>query len=249
MASTYVTSPDVEWTGPWRSSMQRTVTNRIRVQTELGPDDRPRAVTVFAVLVVLAGIGFVMTRATFDRAREDDAPSETSGARAARAHEEARAPVAETPTPEAPAPEAPDARIAVQVPAAPDASVAPEAPPVVANARARTLTRGRVAYIRCEGVPQRAGPSPCPRDVNVERTVWTAIDRLPTCPALLGRRGAADVRVVFESGVFSGLGFRDLGGGELDRDAVRGCLEPALAGLRTELPAARMTASFRIDVE
>lgn len=208
-----------------------------------GPDDRPKPLVMLGVLTALSILGFVMTRATFELDRSEDespAPAET----------EAREPeVVREPTP----PAAPPAAQATTPAAVADASAVAPAPPAVTEAPASdalgTLTRGRIAYIRCEGVPQLAGPNPCPRDQAIERAVWTAIERLPACAALRGKRGASDVRVVFDAGALAGLGFRDLDSPELDRDAVRACLEPALTGLRTSRPGARITASFRFDVE
>jgi hypothetical protein len=224
--------------------MQRSVSNRIRVTAAFAPDDRPRPLSVFGVLVVLAVLGFMLTRATFETERPSESPSDAEPEQAAPRT---------TPPPEEPA--AADApAVAVPDVAVQDASIAAPAP-VEAPARAPTaagmgtITRGRVAYIRCEGVAPLPGPNPCPRDPRVELAVWDAIDRLSGCAALSGKRGGSDVRVVFASGAVSGLGFRQLESDMLDSDAVRGCLEPALRGLRSTRPDARMTASFRFDIE
>src|SRR5262249_5762127 len=111
------------------------------------------------------------------------------------------------------------------------------------------IERGRIAYIRCDGVPQRAGPIPCPRDPAMERAVWAAIDELAThCPALAAARGTADVRVVFDGRRFSGVGFNP-STPATTADATRACLEPRLSGVTQSLGATRLTASFRFDAK
>lgn len=230
--------------------MHRAVASHIARARTFGPDDQPRALVVLGVLAasMLAGLG--VTRASLE-----NAPTDAAGAGGEVAPEATHAP---EPSPEAPSPRTPEVAATAQPPAAP----APEQPtepaldvaPAASTATPApaagvgTLVRGRIAYIRCDGARQVAGPNPCPRDPPVERAVWTAIERLPSCGALAGERGGADVRVVFDGGSVTGLGFRDIDPPILDREAVRGCLEPALAGLRSSQPSVRMTASFRFDI-
>jgi hypothetical protein len=221
------------------------VSARIRVLMAHGPDDRPKPFVMLGLLAALSVIGFTVTRATFEHDRSEDDGSAPAEAQAVETPAQGQP----APAPPAPAAAAPEAPAAVAVEDASLAAPAVAAEPAPAGDAPGALTRGRIAYIRCDGMPQLAGPNPCPRDQAIERAVWTAIERLPACAALLGKRGASDVRVVFDAGTLAGLGFRDLDTPELDRDAVRGCLEPSLTGLRTTRPGARITASFRFDIE
>ncbi|MFO0692314.1 MAG: hypothetical protein U0230_02040 [Polyangiales bacterium] len=161
--------------------------------------------------------------------------------------------------PTEPTPSEDAAEAAAEEPAASDEATAPPAlePAPAASAPAvaptassdATVVHGRIAYIRCDGVPPVAGPVPCPRDLSMERAVWAAIDRLPArCAALGGARGAADVRVVFDGARVSGLGFRDAPSPALPAEPVRACLEPALGTVTQSLGATRLTASFRFEL-
>jgi hypothetical protein len=211
---------------------------------------------VIAVLVVLGLAGFGVTRASLEDDRGELDEREPAPTEAVEAPDEAveappvvaAATDASTETrsealdvaPPTPSTATPSAQSATTSSGTPSAEPTPAGP--------GTIVRGRIAYIRCDGVPQRAGPNPCPRGTRVEAAVWAAIDRLPNCGALAGHRGAADVRVVFDAGTVSGLGFRDLDPPVLDRTALAACLEPALRGLRATVPASRMTAAFRFDL-
>lgn len=232
--------------------MQPCVSRRIPIGPVFAPDEKPRLPSVVAVLVVLGLAGFGLTRASLedDRGELDEgesAPAETAEAAVVPPMVAAATDAGTEPTSDAPdvaPPTVPSATPAAQ--STTPSSGTPSDEPLVTGPA--TIVRGRIAYIRCDGVPQRAGPNPCPRDTRVEAAVWAAIDRLTTCGALAGHRGAADVRVVFDAGTVSGLGFRELEPPMLDRTALAACLEPALRGLRATVPASRMTAAFRFDI-
>lgn len=163
----------------------------------------------------------------------DDAPPAAPDAAAA---------IAEGDTPPA------DDTIAEPPPSAePTPSSVPSAQPTAASSGSGPgrIAMGRVAYIRCDGLPGGA----CPRELSVERRAWDAIRELADCPGLAGRSGEADVRIVFDGPRMSGLGFRDLGPGALDREAIRACLEPRLGGLRSGSGASRMTVAFAFTLE
>jgi len=211
--------------------------------------DAPRPISLVAIAVACAVLGFVVSRASLDVDR----------AAVARRADEARALGREA------APDSPEdvqvdadanaaapgeaAAIGVERDAGTSASpgeAAPESPPP-ANAAAGEIIEGRVAYLRCEGLANVPPAGPCPRDHSVEASVWEAIRSLTSCPALATRFGSSDVRVVFDGRRMSGLGFRDVPD-ELDRESVRGCLEPALERVHTDLGTSRLTASFRFEL-
>lgn len=151
----------------------------------------------------------------------------------------------------------------------PDAIVAPEpaphaepdavsdAPLALPNPRTHTveaphalrIVRGRVAYLRCEGVPQRRGPVPCPRDEALEAAAWAAIDGLASCAALPPREGEADLVLDFPSAhAAPELRARDTFASDvvrLDAAPVVQCLTPALSALRQTMGSSRLVASFR----
>lgn len=171
----------------------------------------------------------------------------------------ANVPMAEEPT-EAPtetapvAQEAPDAAVAEDAFVEPDAFVVPvvavTAPPV--GGGSHTVRRGRVAYLRCEGVPQRPGPFPCPRDEALENAVWAALDTtLTTCGTLAGQ-GEADVVIDFDHMDTPTARMRDTFASDavrVDADAVLSCSQAALANVRTAFHPRRLMVSFRFTVE
>jgi hypothetical protein len=170
---------------------------------------------------------------------------------AAPQHTPQPTPAAPQPTPAAPQP-------ATAAKAAPTALPAPEATPTLEPvaaqpqasqpaaleaAAAARFDRGYVAYLRCDGVPQVAGPFPCPRDLVLERRVWRALSALEHCPLAPEQRGAADIRIEFTRA--RGRGEWLVASGALDRDAVSRCVGSELAGVGTSLHPTRMIVSFR----
>lgn len=210
--------------------------------------ESPPIGTLVALAVVLAAGGFGLARLSLDVDRAA-AATRADEARALSAPEDVPAP-AVVPDVPSPVPEAPTAIVADAGVAAPDVvAPIPEPTPLPpADGPAGTIIEGRVAYLRCEGLANIPPSGPCPRDHSVEARVWEAVRALPTsCSALRGREGSSDVRVVFDGPRMSGLGFRDLPD-ELEREAVRACLEPSLERVRTGLGTSRLTASFRFEL-
>jgi hypothetical protein len=124
------------------------------------------------------------------------------------------------------------------------------APPPRARPRSSaTVTRGRVAYLRCEGLPQRPGPVPCPRDEALETSAWEVIDRLPTCEALPADvRGEADLVIALVPGSATDVRARDRFAPEVvraDAAAILGCLATDLARIEQHLGSSHLVVSFR----
>lgn len=148
----------------------------------------------------------------------------------------------------------PDAAVLADAFVVPDAFVAPvavvTAPPV--GGGSHIVRRGRVAYLRCEGVPQRPGPFPCPRDEALENAVWSALDAtITTCGTLAGQ-GEADVVIDFDHADTPTARMRDTFASDavrVDADAVLSCSQAALASVRTVFHPRRLMVSFRFTVE
>lgn len=134
----------------------------------------------------------------------------------------------------------------------PDPDPDPDPDPVPVPVRAPAgFARGRVAYLRCEGVPQRAGPVPCPRDEALELAAWAAIEGAAGCEALAGLRGQADVVVDYASGRPTEIRARDTFGADvarLDGARVVECLAPALAAVPQTMGSTRLVVSFRFSI-
>lgn len=110
------------------------------------------------------------------------------------------------------------------------------------------IVRGRVAYLRCEGVPMRPGPAPCPRDEVLEARGWEAIDRLLECTAMPRTAGEADVVIDFLPGAIPEVRSRDTFGRgvvRLDAERVVACLAPSLASVPQSVGSSRLVVSFR----
>jgi hypothetical protein len=118
----------------------------------------------------------------------------------------------------------------------PASAATPSAPP----ARQPGFVRGRIAYLRCDGLTARSGPFPCPRDRALERAVWQALSRLERCAPLTP--GPLELRV--EIGRTHAPSF-DLRAEERDRArAAHVCMAGAFVGIRTTLSPDRMVISF-----
>jgi hypothetical protein len=140
------------------------------------------------------------------------------------------------PVPAAPVPEAPRAA----------AEAAPsEAPLPSATASKLRVKPGVVAYLRCDGLAQRRGPIPCPRDRALEIRMREIIETLPNCrEAHAISRGSFEVRLEH---IATGA-VRDLmvkAPNEAAELAVRACAGAALRKARTELKPTRMIVSMR----
>ncbi|HJL36422.1 MAG TPA: hypothetical protein RMG95_12125, partial [Polyangiaceae bacterium LLY-WYZ-15_(1-7)] len=103
--------------------------------------------------------------------------------------------------------------------------------------------RGRVAYIRCPGLEGAGGR--CPRDRDLEESVWAALGGVAECAARPAAGGTADVRLTFSGGGAPELRFRDWGDSPLPSASLRACLASTIAPLRTSLRADPLVISFR----
>jgi hypothetical protein len=169
----------------------------------------------------------------------------------------------------APAPRAPDAAISSEPAMSEPPAIAPveePAPPVAATAaaiandppqpeatpepagdpRRLVMKTGVFAYLRCEGVKQRPGKYPCPRDRDLEARMRTIIEALPTCREAhaIPRGRSFDLRLELgPGGTFKELQVK--GPNEAAERAVRACAGPGLRKERTELNSTRMIVSMR----
>jgi hypothetical protein len=105
------------------------------------------------------------------------------------------------------------------------------------------FVHGRVAYLRCEGLPQRRGPFPCPRDREMEQQVWDALSSLAHCD-LAQQRGRSDVRFDFQADERAWTA-----SGTLERGTVVRCAGAALSRVGTSLRPTRMIVSFRFELQ
>lgn len=118
--------------------------------------------------------------------------------------------------------------------------------------RPRTVRRGRVAYLRCDGVRRRGGRFPCPRDDALEATVWSVVEGLIRCEGGPVGAGHADVKLDYPGHGAPEVHWRDTFADDvvrLDRDEVIRCLEPGLVQTRQSLGAERLLVSFRFSTE
>ena len=110
------------------------------------------------------------------------------------------------------------------------------------------IDHGLVAYLRCDGVPQRPGPFPCPRDRALENAAWAAVDTLRGCADGPLGIGEADMRIEYAADQPPDVRVRPVRGGTLGRaDAGRivSCIGPSVAALRPTMRATRLIVSFR----
>ena len=156
-------------------------------------------------------------------------------------------PTQEEPTREEATQEEPEVEQAVL--AAPDLEQA-EVSAVAGGSRV-SLRRGRVAYLRCDGVPQRAGPFPCPRDEPLERGVWEALAAVQGC-VRAPRSGQADVVLDFEGDSTPTIRTRDTFPADTPRTddtALLACTSELLGNVRSSLSPRRLVVSFRLTLE
>jgi len=130
-------------------------------------------------------------------------------------------------------------------PEAVDAGV--EVPTATPFAGARRVEPGRIAYLRCEGVPQRPGPYPCPRDEALEAAVWAVLDTLPRCADAPAGLGESDVRLELITGAPTDAKLRAPRPGvpRLDGPAILRCTAGPLSHLATTTGATKLVLSFR----
>lgn len=251
----------------------RAVKQRPRIEVPSARDDEVAVRSLVATSVACLAAGLLLAYAAADEREETHASSgpdqhELAPSASAGAEEPPPpAPIAVTPdsapaiAPPDPTPAAPDARLAIAATsaapepesAAPDAGAVAEVPsppapsPPIPEATPRKLKvkPGVVAYLRCDGLAQRRGPIPCPRDRALETRMREIIETLPNCrEAHAISRGSFEVRLEH---IATGA-VRDLmvkaPNDAADR-AVRACAGAALRKARTELKPTRMIVSMR----
>jgi hypothetical protein len=125
-------------------------------------------------------------------------------------------------------------------PAAPTEVARPSDPP-----HRLSVAPSFIAYLRCEGVRQRKGRYPCPRDRALELGMREVIQNLPTCrEAHAISRGMFDVRLELgKEGAVTDLHVK-APNEDADR-AVRACAAAAFRKLHTTLRPTRMIVSMR----
>lgn len=122
-----------------------------------------------------------------------------------------------------------------------------EVPTATPFAGARRVEPGRIAYLRCEGVPQRSGPYPCPRDEALEAAVWAVLDTLPRCADAPAGLGESDVRLELIAGVPTDAKLRAPRPRvpRLDGPAILRCTAGPLSHIATSTGATKLVLSFR----
>lgn len=214
----------------------------------------PATHMAWAVPLVLAtlcfGAGFALAQLSLDqdRARLADTADNDSPARPAAPE---NAPEQTNPDNQAGAPDSAvgEAREPRVSPSAADTSErdppanrrAPPSEDAATSQRTMAITRGRVAYLRCRGVPPRPGRFPCPRDLQLEQAVWRAVEGLERCPAAVASE--IDLRVEFRS---SSTGEVTLNADDASVHRLRGCLGEHLQ-FTTSLTPEDMVVSFRLS--
>jgi len=150
-------------------------------------------------------------------------------------------PVAQTIDAGQPEPE-PIAQALEPTPVDADESVAAAPPP---TGPPPMIAPGVFAYLRCEGLPQRRGPFPCPRDRGLETRIREIVETLPSCrKADEIVRGSYDVRLELgPTGAVQDLAVR--APNDAAEHAVRACAAAQLRRERTELKPTRMIVSVR----
>lgn len=142
------------------------------------------------------------------------------------------------------APPEPEAVSAAELDPAPEERAEPTEPAPSAPSALRVV-RGRVAYIRCDGLAS------CPRDEPLEAAVWSILDRLPECASAPTTPGHADIRLDFRRDAAPEIAWRDTFHSSvvrLDRESVMGCVSEQLAETRQSVGADRLLASFRFEL-
>lgn len=121
---------------------------------------------------------------------------------------------------------------------------APAEPPPRALGPLR-MERGRVAYVRCDGIRLRPGAYPCPRDGSLEEKVWTALEALPRCRP--PRSFGGDLRLYFRKGTLDTTRLRS-DDEELATDGLLACLRGELGKVSTPIRADPLIVSFRFGL-
>jgi hypothetical protein len=185
--------------------------------------ERVRPILLGVVIAVAFGAGLGLARCSLDRDRVAEVESEVPV-------------IADRPRPQVS--EEPDA-------GPPDASVDAGEPRV-----ARRFERGRVAYLRCDGIEIPNAEIPCPRDEELERAAWAILEALPDCNVGPRTAGTADVRFVLVPGEPVDVRLREPQDDTwLDGPPILACLANETAGLTTALRSTHLVVSFRFSLE
>lgn len=161
------------------------------------------------------------------------------------------APAAGAPGATAPASSEPRGAVARSADAPdPAAPLERDAAPPVLHTGPRRVEPGRVAYLRCDGVPQRPGPTPCPRDEALESAVWSTLDTLLRCDAPPEGLGESDLRLELVPGQPTAvrLGAVRAGRPRLEGAAILRCLAGPLSHVQTRTGSTRLVVSFRFEL-
>lgn len=108
----------------------------------------------------------------------------------------------------------------------------------------RSVLRGRVAYIRC-------GPATatrCPRDRDLEESVWAVLAELASCSTRPADPGTSDLRLLFR-GDRREARFRAWGEAPLPDEALTTCVGSQLEALGTRLAVDPLLVSFQFRYE
>jgi hypothetical protein len=130
----------------------------------------------------------------------------------------------------------------------PPAAAAPERAPTASPRGVRHLTRGQVAYVRCDGLAREGSRFPCPRDRQFERDVWSALRGLEDCALASSARGAAEIRIEFARAAPAIVRVTKADAPTLDPQIVTECSGQALSAARTTLRPERMVVSFHFEL-
>lgn len=138
---------------------------------------------------------------------------------------------------------------------------APPDEPVTVAGAPRDWTRlvhGRIAYLRCEGIPAGEGTpasdaaSGCPRDRELEAQVWRVVDGLVECPSAPTMPGEVDLVIDLAVGAPPEIRTRDRFAPDvvrLDAPAVLSCVAEPLGTAASTLGASRLVVSFRFRAQ
>ncbi len=241
-----------------------------RIERPPAESGRTRAVRATAVGLATFALGLTAAIANADGvrvgARHDPAPPRVSDGRLPESNEGAAdapdapaktAPTAATQTPDdAPQPVPEPAFVVAEgdagaAPAETDDTASDEGVPTATPfAGPRRVERGRVAYLRCDGVPLRPGPYPCPREERLEEAVWAVLETLPRCAEAPAGLGETDVRLELARDAPPEVKLRapraDVP--RLDGAAVLRCVAGPLSHVTTSSRATRLMLAFRVTL-
>ncbi len=110
------------------------------------------------------------------------------------------------------------------------------------------LSRGVVAYLRCDGVERPGERFPCPRDRALEERVWNSLSSLERCTADLAP-GQGETRLMFRGGSPAKVSWRVPKGSGLNLRSVSKCVDSQLANTRSALRSRRLLVAFHFSMQ